>query len=222
MAGVGPKRAPKPPHGMKYSYDTYPDGKKIPLAKEHEWREYATAPYWDRNMDLRNTVWLNTYRGSNPEIRAINQDRIQNSVEAYKRASGPAGTTIGRHPEPSYKPDPDVEVYDIGDDTFADRYTVKIGSSIYGMSANATAPNGVNQYVGEAEDLPRWRQGNEILVQDAPPGVQRAIHQRQGSDEGSYMSSSASRRSSNGPGMGWHGEPGRHAEAARLGHRRRR
>ena len=39
----------------------------------------------------------------------------------------------------------------------------------------------------------------------------------------SYASSPASRRSSsNGPGPGWHGERGRHAEAARMGHRRRR
>jgi len=32
---------------------------------------------------------------------------------------------------------------------FADPYTVVIGTSVFGCSANANAPNGVAQYVGE-------------------------------------------------------------------------
>ena len=56
--------APRPPHGVGFSYDTYPDGKKIPLGRHNKWKEYKTEPYWDRNMDLRDTIWMLTYFGS--------------------------------------------------------------------------------------------------------------------------------------------------------------
>jgi len=45
-----------------------------------------------------------------------------------------------------------VRIFDNGGLT-CDRYTVVIGTSVYGMSDNPTAPNGFNQYCGELSDL---------------------------------------------------------------------
>ena len=154
--------APAPPHGAEYSYDTYPDGKKIPLARDHAWVEYQTEPYFDDHLDLRDTVYLNTYLPSHPPTDPDsdsykrwkhNRQRIKASLEAYNHESDP-----GARARYLKRKRMVLTSYDVGS-----------------------------------------------------PG------------EGSYMASPvASRRSSNGPGSGWHGEPQRHAVAARLGHRRRR
>jgi hypothetical protein len=45
-----------------------------------------------------------------------------------------------------------IRIFDNGGRT-CDRYTVVIGTSVYGMSDNPTAPNGFNQYCGEVYDL---------------------------------------------------------------------
>ena len=45
-----------------------------------------------------------------------------------------------------------VRVYDNGGESF-DRYTVIIGTAVYGMSSNPTSPQGFNQYCSEANQI---------------------------------------------------------------------
>lgn len=58
---------------------------------------------------------------------------------------------------------------------FADPYTVVIGTSVFGCSADANAPNGVAQYVGELTDsyIDGWSKSefnekNRIKWKDVP------------------------------------------------------
>jgi len=73
-----------------------------------------------------------------------------------------------------------ISVYDNGGKT-ADRYTVVIGTDVYGMSDNATAPNGVNMYVGEigTDVHPDFiKSMKKVKVNSLPQAVQKAIKQR--------------------------------------------
>ena len=54
-----------------------------------------------------------------------------------------------------------IEVFDNLGET-ADRYSVRIGADVFTMSENARSPNGVNQYAGDADDLPGWKRGLPI------------------------------------------------------------
>ena len=69
----------------------------------------------------------------------------------------------------------------------------------------------------EGEFVRSHETGDEVSYKEHQQYQKRGTWQK-----GNYARSPASRsRSSNGPGSGWHGEPGRHAEAARMGHRGR-
>jgi len=71
-----------------------------------------------------------------------------------------------------------IEVYDNGGET-ADRYSVRIGTSVYGMSDNATSANGFNQYAGELSELPGWRNGTRVDdLRRLPVAVRAAIFDR--------------------------------------------
>lgn len=72
----------------------------------------------------------------------------------------------------------ELEIWDAG--TFvADRFSVRIGSSIFTMSEDATSPGGVNMYAGEESELPSWKQGKEIEFKWLPDAVKEAIAERQ-------------------------------------------
>ena len=65
----------------------------------------------------------------------------------------------------------------------------------------------------EGEFVRSHETGDEVSYKEHQQYQKRGTWQK-----GNYARSPASRsRSSNGPGSGWHGEPGRHAEAARMG-----
>jgi hypothetical protein len=51
-----------------------------------------------------------------------------------------------------------IQVWDNGGKTF-DRYTIRIGTSIYGSSEDPFWPQGFCQYCGEISELPGYRQG---------------------------------------------------------------
>ncbi len=72
---------------------------------------------------------------------------------------------------------PKVVVYDNGGKT-ADRYTVVIGTSVFGMSDDATTPNGFNQYAGETSEYPRGFTGKKVKVTSLPKQTQKAIEDR--------------------------------------------
>lgn len=68
-----------------------------------------------------------------------------------------------------------------------DRYTVVINDSYFGMSTNATAPDGFNQYGGETKDLVKNDYGffNEAVLgkeiknlEKLPAPVKQAISDR--------------------------------------------
>jgi len=59
---------------------------------------------------------------------------------------------------------------------FADPYTVVIGTSVFGCSADANAPNGVAQYIGELKDpyIDGWddfNKKNRLKWKDVPEGL---------------------------------------------------
>lgn len=84
-----------------------------------------------------------------------------------------------------------IRVFDNGGITF-DRFTVVIyngnDASIYGMSLNADAPNGFNQYFGTPSEYPRLldvllgkkdkRIGREVSLVDLPDAVKQGIAKR--------------------------------------------
>jgi hypothetical protein len=55
------------------------------------------------------------------------------------------------------------------------------------MSANATSPQGVNQYAGELKDLPGAKQGRLVAVKSLPLAVQQAIQARMGKENPSKL-----------------------------------
>lgn len=70
-------------------------------------------------------------------------------------------------------------VWDIGDNRVADRFTVQIGTGMYGMSADALSPQGMNQYVGEkGEYKSRLGLGKRVPMQKLPAAVRKAIRRR--------------------------------------------
>jgi hypothetical protein len=84
----------------------------------------------------------------------------------------------------------DVKIYDNGGETF-DRYTVVIDGVVYGMSENATAPNGFNQYAGTISDtdiiikMDMDMNESELICTDMydpnidlPKSLRRAVFQR--------------------------------------------
>jgi len=80
-----------------------------------------------------------------------------------------------------------IKVYD--NSRTWDRYTVVIGSSCYGMSDNATSPQGFNQYIGELSELNRRAFGNKVQHNSLPLDVKVAIKRRyyaQKKDEREY------------------------------------
>jgi hypothetical protein len=68
-------------------------------------------------------------------------------------------------------------IFDVGDDTFMDRYTVVIGEDVYGMSDNPLSPQGFNQYCCTTAELV-GQNGVEVAMGDLPKDVQTAIGQR--------------------------------------------
>lgn len=71
-----------------------------------------------------------------------------------------------------------VKVYDNGGETL-DRYSIILpDGSVFTMSENPTSPNGVNQYAGEASDLPGATDGQQVDAASLPTEVKRAIQQR--------------------------------------------
>jgi len=74
-----------------------------------------------------------------------------------------------------------IKVYDNGGKTW-DRYTVSIDEDVYSMSANATSPDGFNQYWGELKDFdkPMSRFGKRLYIDEGqvPEEVCKAIAQR--------------------------------------------
>ena len=99
------------------------------------------------------------------------------------------------------------------------RYTTTLNRRAGGATVSAHKNGDAYQFMNRTQaEKHAQKVGGEVYK----PAFLRVYYVKVKPDEGSYMSSPASRRSSNGPGAGWWGEPGRHAEAARLGHRRRR
>lgn len=75
-----------------------------------------------------------------------------------------------------------IEVYDNGGETF-DRYTVIIGSSVFGMGGDPMMPNGFNQYSGELSELRsdlREASGRRLSDAEIPARVGEAIEARMG------------------------------------------
>lgn len=87
-----------------------------------------------------------------------------------------------------------VHAFDNGGKTW-DRYTIVIGYkggyegvAVYGMSCNAQAPNGFNQFAGELFELPAVLDaldgkedkniGQAVAIPDLPAEVRRAIGER--------------------------------------------
>ncbi|MHA2067248.1 MAG: hypothetical protein ACXABY_23005 [Candidatus Thorarchaeota archaeon] len=60
---------------------------------------------------------------------------------------------------------------------YMDRYTVQIGSSVYGMSKNPHSPRGFNQYAGEIQDL-HGKFGKRVPWTMLPVAVVRAVLER--------------------------------------------
>jgi len=70
-------------------------------------------------------------------------------------------------------------VYDNGGKT-ADRYTIFLDGSVYGMDNHPFHPQGFGQYVGEASELapPGPHLGKKISVKKLPDDVKAAICDR--------------------------------------------
>lgn len=69
-------------------------------------------------------------------------------------------------------------IYDNGGKS-CDRYTVFVGEDVYGMSDNACAPNGFNQYIGSA--MEKWhfdKLGKKLDRSEYPAVVIKALHRR--------------------------------------------
>jgi hypothetical protein len=77
-----------------------------------------------------------------------------------------------------------IMVFDSGP-SFADRYTVVIGKDVYSMSADASSPNGISQYIGTLGivndssgillKLSDLNIGRKINYERVPEGVKRQI-----------------------------------------------
>ena len=73
---------------------------------------------------------------------------------------------------------PDVRIFDNGGKSF-DRYTIIIGQDVYGMSENATSPQGFNQYLGLVDEFEFPLEGvKEVTLDSLPDEVRRAIDNR--------------------------------------------
>ena len=70
-----------------------------------------------------------------------------------------------------------IKVWDNGGKT-ADRYTVLIDGHCFGMSENATSPNGFNQYIGRYQYGAAQDAGKRIDISLLPEPVRKAIWQR--------------------------------------------
>lgn len=66
--------------------------------------------------------------------------------------------------------------YDDGGKT-ADRYTIFLDGSVYGMSGRPFHPQGFNQYCGEAYELapPGLHLGKKVRIKNLPDDVKAAI-----------------------------------------------
>ena len=65
-----------------------------------------------------------------------------------------------------------------------DRYTVFVGDDVYGMSDNACAPNGFNQFIGQAWEF-RWDysvMGRKLDRSEYPAEVIKALEYRYSND----------------------------------------
>jgi hypothetical protein len=99
-----------------------------------------------------------------------------------------------------------VKVYDNGGTTM-DRYTVVIDGSVYTMSENAHAPNGVNMYAGEESEGYGPQEGDaEVPVDQLPEDLQRAITDRQ-SDSDSFGQGQQEPEEGGGQGPGQKHDP---------------
>ena len=76
-----------------------------------------------------------------------------------------------------------IVIYDNGGETM-DRYTVIIGNDVYGMSDDATSPQGFNQYIGEVgQDIKLGSHlGKKISINKVSSSVKKAIKDREEED----------------------------------------
>ena len=71
-----------------------------------------------------------------------------------------------------------IKIYDNGGKS-SDQYTVIIDGNVYGMSTNAMAPNGFNQYCcPECELVHTIELGKPVHFEELPDDVKRAIVER--------------------------------------------
>lgn len=70
-----------------------------------------------------------------------------------------------------------VVVYDNGGKT-TDRYTVIISGHAYGMSSNASSPQGFNQYIGPSRELLKKNLGRRVAITNLSESTKKAICER--------------------------------------------
>ena len=70
-----------------------------------------------------------------------------------------------------------VRVY-LTDEDVMDRWTIIIGGDVFTMSDNATAPNGVNQYMGTVREVDFSRIGIRANIAKVPYQVLLGIKDR--------------------------------------------
>lgn len=71
-----------------------------------------------------------------------------------------------------------LTVYDTGENSTVDRYTVIFDGVAYGMSVNPLSPNGFNQYIGNRNKLNITALGKVVPWYSLPEEVKRAIGRR--------------------------------------------
>lgn len=72
----------------------------------------------------------------------------------------------------------ECKIYDTGKNATIDRLTIISGSDAFGMSLHPRAPDGFNQYLGDASKLDRTALGKEIRLKDVPSEVRIALIER--------------------------------------------
>ena len=196
--------APPPPHGATYSYDTYPDGKKIPLAKSHAWVEYETKPYFDDRLNLRNTVYLNTYQPGHPPT-----DRESESYHRWRHNRARINATLDAY---NHESDPAARARYLKRNLISERRIVRHKGPLPDTpSANKTKTTIVPSGTGfECKPPCGWCGTNKCKSYKEWESTRRLSSPKL-----------PAQKARNGPGSGWHGESRRHSIAARKGHRRR-
>ncbi len=171
------------------------------LGQKGKWKGGGGASYDSIAVSEMEAPW-----GGGPYAQAGAAFVLKEDKPSLKQTMGPKGMTFNNPIEgPLEERSP--------------RYTTTLNRRAGGATVSAHKNGDAYQFMNRTQaEKHAQKVGGEVYK----PAFLRVYYVKVKPDEGSYMSSPASRRSSNGPGAGWWGEPGRHAEAARLGHRRRR